>query len=90
MNKYIISYDLIGPNRNYDAIIKKIESYPISISVLESVWIVVTDKTSTVIRDDIYSVMDSNDKLFVAKLVGEAAWKNLNEPKKVKEILVAN
>ncbi len=87
MDKYIISYDLIGPNRDYNAVIKRIETYPASVSVLESVWIVMTDKTAPEIRNDISSAMDSNDRIFVARLTGHTAWKNLVESKKIKEIL---
>ncbi|QTB26363.1 CRISPR-associated protein Cas2 [Lysinibacillus sphaericus] len=87
MDKYIISYDLIGPNRDYNAVIKRIGTYPASVSVLESVWIVMTDKTAPEIRNDISSVMDSNDRIFVARLTGHAAWNNLVESKKIKDIL---
>lgn len=87
MGKYIISYDLIGPNRDYNAVIKKIETYPISVAVLESVWIVMTDKTALELCKDISSVIDGNDRIFVAELTGNAAWNNLEHSKEVKEIL---
>jgi len=88
MDKYIISYDLIGPNRDYNAVIKRIETYPASVTVLESVWIVMTDKTAPEIRNDISTVLDGNDRIFVAKLTGHAAWNNnLEYSKEIKEII---
>lgn len=76
---YLVSYDLIGPNRDYDKIIGKIKTYSSWARVLESVWVIKTDKTATQLRDDLFSAMDGNDKLFVAQLSGSAAWYNLPE-----------
>lgn len=79
MKSYLISYDLIGPNRDYEAVIKKIKSYSKWARPLESVWIIKTDNSAVTIRDNIASVMDSNDKIIVTLLSGEAAWRNLPE-----------
>ncbi|GIN39023.1 CRISPR-associated protein Cas2 [Heyndrickxia oleronia] len=78
MSSYLISYDLIGPNRDYNAVIDKIKSYGTWACPLESVWIIKTDDSAVTVRDNIASVMDSNDKLIVTKLSGEAAWRNLS------------
>lgn len=45
----------------------------------QSVWIIVTDQTAVQIRDYLGPCLDSNDKLFVAKLSGEAAWKGYKD-----------
>ncbi|USK40153.1 CRISPR-associated protein Cas2 [Cytobacillus firmus] len=79
MKSYLISYDLIGPNRDYDSVTEKIKSYGTWARPLESVWIIKTDDAATTIRDNIASVMDSNDKLIVVQLSGTAAWRNLSD-----------
>ncbi|MBG9587388.1 CRISPR-associated protein Cas2 [Cytobacillus firmus] len=78
MKSYLISYDLIGPNRDYDSVTEKIKSYGTWARPLESVWIIKSDDSATTIRDNVFSVMDSNDKLFVTGLTGAAAWQNLS------------
>lgn len=79
MNSYLISYDLIGPNRDYDSIFEKIKSYNGWARPLESVWLVKTTDSAETIRDEIYSLMDSNDKLFVIKVERVAGWQNLSD-----------
>lgn len=39
-----------------------------------SVWIIITSQGAIQIRDFLSPCLDSNDKLFVGKLSGEAAW----------------
>ena len=36
-----------------------------------------TDATCVQVRDKLMTVMDNNDRLFVGKLSGEAAWNNV-------------
>jgi hypothetical protein len=78
MNSYLISYDLIGPNRDYTKIIEKIKKYQTWARPLESVWIVKTNNSAAQIRDNLITVLDNNDKLFVVNLSRDAAWKNLS------------
>ncbi|MDO6632786.1 CRISPR-associated protein Cas2 [Bacillus thuringiensis] len=80
MNSCLITYDLIGPNRDYEKISKKIETYPNHSHILESVWIVKSDTSSKEIRDNLKTALDDNDKLFVSKLTGECAWRKIDEP----------
>ncbi|WP_242281031.1 CRISPR-associated protein Cas2 [Bacillus cereus group sp. BfR-BA-01347] len=68
MNSFLISYDLITPGKDYDKIAKKIENYPNSKRILESVWIVNSNETSQQIAQGLKSVTDNNDKIFVVKL----------------------
>lgn len=77
MNSYLVSYDLIAPNKDYSSLISAIKEYNGFARVLESCWIVKSNDGTTAIRDNLKSHMDSNDKLFVAKLTGEASWKSL-------------
>lgn len=77
MNSYIISYDLIAPNKDYSSLTSAIKDYGTYAHIVESVWIVKSSSSSSEIRDNLKSYMDSDDKLFVAKLACEAAWTNV-------------
>lgn len=77
MSSFLISYDLIS-NKDYSKLYEAIRNYGAFAHVLESVWIIKSTKSSTNIRDDLMSYIDSDDKLFVAKLTGESAWVNLS------------
>lgn len=77
MNSYIVSYDLTAPNRDYSSLIDAIKSYGTYAKVLESCWIIKSSDKSSTIRDNLSNHIDSDDRLFVAKLTGEAAWKNV-------------
>ena len=78
MSSFIVSYDLIS-NRDYSKLYEAIRNYGSYAHVLESVWIIKSSSSSTNIRDNLKSYIDSDDKLFVAKLTGESAWKNLSK-----------
>lgn len=77
MSSFIISYDLIS-DKDYSKLYESIRNYGYFAHVLESVWIVNSSDSSTTIRDNLSSYMDSDDKLFVAQLSGESAWRNLS------------
>ena len=77
MSSFIISYDLIS-DKDYSKLYEAIRNYGYFAHVLESVWIVNSSDSSTTIRDTLSSYMDSDDKLFVAQLSGESAWRNLS------------
>ena len=71
---YLISYDLRGSGKNYDALYDAIKAYGTWAHINESLWAVVTTKTAVQVRDDLASRVDSNDRLFVIKSGVEAAW----------------
>lgn len=77
MSSFIVSYDLIS-DKDYSKLYEAIRNYGYFAHVLESVWIVNSSDSSATIRDNLSSYMDSDDKLFVAKLSGESAWRNLS------------
>lgn len=76
MKCYIISYDLLQPGRNYDALYEAIKKHSKWARINESVWAVVTNKTAVQIRDNLGQYLDSNDRIFVVKSGVEAAWRN--------------
>ncbi len=74
MATFIVTYDLLKAGQNYDAIITKIKSYGTWCHIQESVWAIQTNQSAAVIRDNLRTTIDGNDKLYVARLEGEAAW----------------
>ena len=76
-NSKIITYDLCSPGRNYDDLYEKIKSYGTWAHICESTWIISTTDSCSDIRDNLKSVIDSNDRLCVAALTGGAAWSNV-------------
>ena len=77
MTRYIITYDLSKPGRNYADLYKHIKSYSTWAKITESTWAVSTDNTAEQIRDNLKAALDSNDKLLVGPL-GQSAWFGLS------------
>jgi len=78
MKIYSINYDL-RKHRDYDSLYQAIKSYGTYAHVLESVWMIVTERTSAQIRDHLKQYMDRDDGLMVSQSTGEAAWMNLSD-----------
>jgi len=74
MAVYLISFDLDSPGQNYDKIGEAIKSYDTWAKILTTTFLIVADETAKDVRDYLIKFIDSNDKLFVAKLSGETAW----------------
>lgn len=79
MPAFIIAYDLSKPIQNYPGVIDVLESYGTRYHMMQSKWIVVSNETAEVIATKLSHTIDDNDKLFVGRLSGEAAWNGLNE-----------
>ncbi len=73
---YIITYDLLAPGRDYDALYKAIRAYGTWGRITESCWVIVTSERPSTIRSNLALFMDANDRVFVARLTVPAAWKN--------------
>lgn len=76
MKVYLISYDLGIPetSADYQRVIAYIKSYGTWAKPLYSVWFVVTDKTSTQVRDELTQLVDNNDKLLVIEVTNTGGW----------------
>lgn len=77
---YIITYDLNKIGQNYDALYKKIISLGEAIRPLQNLWLIESRYEAETIRDQIMSVVDSNDSVFVARLYDRtsySAWMDL-------------
>lgn len=77
MSSKIIEYDLCTPGKNYDELYKAIKSYEVWAHITESTWFVKTTESCVQVRNKLLAHMDSNDRLFVGELTGEAAWRNV-------------
>lgn len=75
MAVYIVTYDLIAPGRNYDALLAAVRRYP-NAQALFSAFFVETTATSTFVRDDLTRYIDSNDKLYVMQITRDWASNN--------------
>lgn len=75
MASYLITYDL-RKNRDYTSLYSAIKSYGTWAKITESSWIVVTEQNAVQVRDFLSNSLDEDDRLFVMKYGGAAAWKN--------------
>ena len=79
-NNLLISYDLISPSQDYDAVIDRIKTLGSWAKIHKSYWYVKSDYTASEACKEIWAVMDNNDKIFVCDATnGDSAWKNLSD-----------
>ena len=76
MATYIITYDL-RKVRDYSSLYNALKSYGTWAKITESSWAIVTDQTAIQVRDFLLKFMDGDDRLFVVKYGGAAAWQNV-------------
>ena len=79
MNKFLVTYDLVGTSESsadYERLIERIKAYPDWGKVQKSVWLIKTSQTAVEVRDNLATSMDSNDRLLVIEVTGTAAWLN--------------
>jgi len=75
MSVYLISYDLNKTGQDYASLYEAIKSLGDWAHYLESTWFVDTNYSADQIKDNLMKIMDSNDNLFVTKIVyGYAGW----------------
>lgn len=77
---YLLTYDLCKPGQNYEGLINAIKTYNWC-KIAESAWVITGATSSSEIYNRLKPKIDTNDKLFVAKLTGEATW--YGEPEEV-------
>lgn len=76
MKCYLISYNLKS-ERDYTSLYEAIKSYGVWAHILKSTWAIVTDQSAKEIREYLKNFIDQDDKIFVIKSGGEAAWKDV-------------
>ena len=79
MTSYMIGYDLVRPGKDYQNLIEAIKTYGNWWHCLDSTWIVKSNSTAAQIRDHLSHHVDANDRLLVADLSGNAAWRGFDD-----------
>ena len=80
MNTYIISYDLIRPEKDYARLITHLNGYAKWARPLESVWLIKSSLTAEQVRNAARAHLDANDKMVVIDVTKRAAaWVNLSQ-----------
>lgn len=74
MAKYLITYDLNRPGQVYSELADKINELGSVNHGMQNVWFLKTDKNASQIIDELRSVVDNNDELFVAELGNWASF----------------
>lgn len=78
MKTILVSYDLRSPGRDYEPLWDHLRSYPDYIKPLESLWFLKTNYSAKEVRELVKGHTDSNDRLMVVDVTGDAAaWDNL-------------
>lgn len=92
MRTYLISYDLGVPedSSDYGKVIKYIKSFTYWERPLQSLWFVISDnKSESDIRDDLQNLTDSNDKILVMDVTGDA-WATARISNKITDWMKEN
>lgn len=64
----LVTYDLKQPGRDYAPVHAYLKTFPDWCKGLESVWLLETTTSTSIIRDKLKALVDSNDKVFVVRL----------------------
>jgi len=78
MRVYAITYDLNRPGQKYELLYQAIKNLGTHWHFMQNTWLVCTALSAAEVRDHLARYVDSNDKLFVAK-VTEAAWQGFDD-----------
>ncbi len=74
---YIISIDR-NPSRLYENFLDAIKTYSIWAKITDSTYAVVTNQSTTDVRDHLIQYLNPEDRIFVMKSSGVAAWRHAN------------
>lgn len=90
MNCYLITYDLLAPNKDYAPLYTKIKEFGGWWHHLQSVWIVTTPLGLQDVYDQLKALMDVRDSLLIVDIQGQSRkgwlterawnWLNRNNP----------
>lgn len=77
---FLITYDLHSPGQDYETLIEGIKKLGTTWwHCLDSVWIIKSTLTCSVIRDRLGKYIDKNDELLVVELTGSWATSHLSK-----------
>lgn len=74
----LVAYDLNNPGQNYQNVIAEIQRHGVWLKLEYSLFYLQTNETAEQVRDAVWRVMDSNDKLVVVEAV-MGAWAGLDK-----------
>jgi hypothetical protein len=80
---YLVQYDLIRLEKDYDAIISEIQKSPDWAKLLKSAWAVKTNESVDKLYERLAAKTDGNDRLVIFQLQKDFAWWAKNLPQKV-------
>ncbi|MEO8844582.1 MAG: SinR family protein [Kofleriaceae bacterium] len=89
MHTFLISYDLRKPGRKYDELYEAIKKLGTWARPLESVWMVRSGSTSSLICDELKKHVDATDGLLVVMLA-DLTWSTLGVDQPVIDWLKRN
>jgi len=80
VKRYLISYDLRQPHKDYTTLHDHLKNgYASATRPLASVWIIQSTRAYDAVRDNINAYIDKDDKLLVIDVTNQAtAWVNIN------------
>ena len=74
MTSKLVTYDLATPNGDYTSLHTKLQTYPHWVKVTQSCWLIKSSDPSSKICSDLESVLNNDDRLFVAEIAEDVAW----------------
>ena len=74
MTAYLIAYDLRAPGRNYARLYEALKAQNGWWHHLDSVWIVLSDRTANELTQSLREHIDVNDRLFIMALPRASEW----------------
>jgi hypothetical protein len=88
MKTLIVSYDLHQPTKNYEDLIKKIREYKFWAKLGGSAYLIITDQSVIQVRDNLVTVLDKDDSIFIGTCPVPSAWRGL--PEEVSQWILEN
>ena len=73
MTVYMIGYDKVGPNYDYAQLYAAIENLGSHLHILDSTWLIVSNKAATEIHTILVPHTHQHDKLIVTEVFGIVA-----------------
>jgi hypothetical protein len=73
----IVTCDLGDPQRNYEELLRVIKSYPGWARLGNSSYLISTTDTPAIVRDNLVSVLNGKDQVFVGWAPAPSAWRGL-------------
>lgn len=77
--KYVISYDLDLPGKDYTALLNELRRLGAT-RILLSQWLLNSPNTASQLRDHFRQYIDANDRLLVNPLGAWASWNLMADP----------